>query len=740
MKEKVASIILDAHIEKQLDYLIPKDFLGKIKPGMRVEVPLRGYTQKGYVFALKEKSSVKKLKSLLGVISDEIVDKKLFQLAIWMSSYYGTSLSKVMKFIVPTSIRSETKPKTETFISSAKTKKEMLTLCAELRRKSPAQAQILDVILRVKKKISLKELLFLSQVTRQPVEKLVEKKVLSKQKIIVDEAAILEDQVFFPTKPKKLTEEQKQCFDRIIKSIEEEKYCPHLIFGVTGSGKTEVYLQAIEKILNQNKSVIVLVPEISLTSQTIERFRSRFPKETIAVLHHRRSGGEKYSAWHNIKKGKARIIIGARSAVFCPAQRLGLIIVDEEHDTSYKQSEEAPSYHGKHIALMRGKIHSCPVILGSATPSIESYFLAEKNKYQLSFLKKRPAQASLPKVRVVNMQEEIKKKSSAIFSPALLDGIEKRYKNGEQTLLFLNRRGYHSYLLCTECSSSIKCPHCDVSLTFHKKASHLMCHSCGYIASPPKICPDCKKEGYIKYKGFGTELVENALKAIFPHIKTLRIDRDTTRFKHSHEQLYKSFRSGKADVLIGTQMIVKGLHFPSVTLVGVLNSDGALNIPDFRSSEYVFQLITQVAGRSGRCELPGEVIIQSFLPDNPTIKLAKKQDFESFYKMEIENRRTFNYPPFSRMVKFAFSSENEKLAFETAEKYRKKVIDILPGDFQIHPTVASGRSKLQDKFRFLFLVRGNRNISFCLERMKKEFSFPSSVHLFIDVDPVFTFI
>ena len=740
MKEKVASIILDVHIEKQLDYLIPSHLIGKIKPGMRVEVPLRGYTQKGYVYALKEKSSLKKLKSLLEVISDEVIDKKLFELAIWMSSYYGASLSKVMKYIVPTSIRSDIQPKTETFLSTLKTKKEMASLCADLRRKSPAQAQILDVILRVKKKISLKELLFLSQVTRAPVEKLVEKKVLLKHKIIVDEAAILEDQVFFPTKPKKLTSEQQKCFDQIAKSIEKEKYMPHLIFGVTGSGKTEIYLQAIEKIISKNKSAIILVPEISLTSQTIERFRSRFPKETIAVLHHRRSHGERYSAWHNIKQGKARIIIGARSAIFCPVQRLGLIIVDEEHDTSYKQSEETPSYHGKHIALMRGKIHSCPVILGSATPSLESYYLALKKKYHLSVLKNRPATATLPKIHVVNMKEELKKKSSPIFSSALLNGIEKRYKNGEQTLLFLNRRGYHSYLLCTECSSSIKCPHCDVSLTFHKRDSHLLCHSCGFITSPPKICPDCKKEGYIKYKGFGTELVESALRAIFPHIKTLRIDRDTTRFKHSHEQLYKSFRSGKADVLIGTQMIVKGLHFPSVTLVGVLNSDGALNIPDFRSSEYVFQLITQVAGRSGRCELPGEVIIQSFLPDHPTIKLAKEQNFEKFYEAEIENRRLFSYPPFSRMVKFTFSSENENLVLQTAERYRKKVIDILPNDFRIHPTVASGKSKLQDKFRYIFLVRGNRNISFCLQEMKKEFSLPSNVHLFIDVDPVFTFI
>jgi primosomal protein N' (replication factor Y) (superfamily II helicase) len=737
---KFASVILDDNIDKPLTYSIPVDLLENLKPGFRVEVPIKSGFKKGFVLEIKNESNISNVKPIKSILSHELITKDLFLLALWMSKYYCCSLSKVFRCIVPTSIKKDIKPKSQIFLSLNKSKKETLQCCQELVSKNPLQSQILELFLKSKKGFFLSEILKITDSSKSPIDSLIKKKMLKPIKLTPDSDLLLEHE-FFKTKPKSLNDEQQSSLNEIATTLNSSSFKTHLIHGVTGSGKTEIYLQAIQKALDLGKSSIMLVPEIALTSQTIERFKARF-EEKIAILHHKRSHGERFDAWHKLLSGEVKIVVGARSAIFCPMKNLGLIIVDEEHDSSYKQSEEAPAYHARNIAVMRGKFTNAAVVLGSATPSIESYFNACNNKYVLSTLSSRATKASLPTVHIVDMKLEFSKnRAFTHFSEKLLSSIKNRYDKGEQTILFLNRRGYHNYLFCSKCAYVMKCPHCDISLTFHKNENILSCHSCDYKTALKKSCPSCDNPDQLQHRGFGTEHVEASLKAIFPEIRTLRVDRDTTMQKNSHELLFKEFKAGKADVLIGTQMIVKGLHFPSVSLVGVLNSDGALNIPDFRSSETIFQLITQVAGRSGRDELKGEVIIQTFLPENPTIQKASRQDYLSFYAEEIENRKIFEYPPFSSMIKVVFSGEDELSTMTHAQNFRSKVIENLTSNMKIHPLVASGRPKIKDRFYFQFLIRTNNisNLSSTISSVKSNFHLPSNIDLFIDVDPISTY-
>lgn len=739
MSDKYAAVILDDLAKKTLDYEIPSHLLGQVKAGMRIQVPLRNALREGVVFKLKKESKFSPLKPIAKILSSEVITKDLFELAIWMSRYYATPLGKVIKKLVPSSVRQNTQLKKALFISLNKSKKETLKLISSLILKHPAQVQILEFFLKAKKGFFLSEIVKLA--SRSSINTLIKKKILKSVKLNISEEDLFLNFEYFPSLPKKLTKEQTTALDQVSNSLSKKLFQVHLLHGITGSGKTEVYLQAIQQALDLGHSALLLVPEIALTTQTIERFKARFHQK-LAILHHKRSAGERHQAWKDLSSGEVKIAIGARSAIFAPLKNLGLIIVDEEHDASYKNSEEEPAYHARHLAIVRGKLNGAQVILGSATPSMESYSNALNGKYNLLELTKRAQKAQLPTVEIVNLKAPINKSNQfSHFSDKLLSAIKSRFQKGEQTLLFLNRRGYRSFLFCPKCAHTIKCPHCDLALTFHKKNDLLLCHMCDFQQKPVATCPSCKKAEPLKYKGYGTEHVEAYLKAIFPEIRTLRIDRDTTTTKHSHTTLFKEFRAGKADVLIGTQMIVKGLHFPAVTLVCVLNSDGALNIPDFRSSETVFQLICQVAGRAGRGELKGEVIIQTYNPENNIIKLAAKQDFLAFYKEEIISRKLFNFPPFMSFIKFNFSALDEKLAQKTAEKFRQKLISKITADDKIHPVVASGRPKAHDKYRFFFLVRGKKilPLSKAIAELKKEFKLPKEVHLFVDVDPISTY-
>lgn len=710
---------------------------------MRVAIPVHGRPRLGTVYTVKGSSPFAKVQPILKVVSDrEVVTEPLFDLAVWMSNYYAAPLQQVLKMVVPASIRRPVQIKQQLYVMRSKTREELAEYCKTIREKSPAQAAVLDEMLLVKKGILLTELLEKAKTTRSPVDTLTKKGFLAVDIVRIDRSPLLNEE-YFKTQAKKLNPQQQVALDKIAETIAKKEFETHLLYGITGSGKTEVYLQAIDKVLKEGGGCIMLVPEISLTAQTIERFRSRFEGK-IAILHHRLSEGERFDEWERIRKGEATIAIGARSAIFSPVVNLRLIIVDEEHEGSYKQNDDAPCYHARDVAVMRGKMEKAVVILGSATPSLESYHNAQKGKYLLSALQRRadPA-ARLPTFTIVDMQKEYDKaKGLTNFSEQLLEGIKKRAAAGEQTILFLNRRGYHTTLLCKGCGNAVKCSHCDTSMTFHKGENTLACHLCGFAHSPPpRQCPQCKHPEPLKFRGAGTEQIERALHAIFPEIRTLRIDADTTRHKGSHQKLLREFGSGKADVLIGTQMIAKGLHFPQVTLVGVINCDATLQIPDFRASEIAFQLVTQVAGRAGRGQLPGEVILQTALTDNTALRLAAAQDYEGFYAEELPIRELFSFPPFAQLVKCTFSGKDNLKVVQYAQVLREGLCAQLSTAFEIHPLIPSGHAKIKDHYRHQILIRGPSTapITRTLTHLVQQTPLPASIRLLIDVNPLSTF-
>lgn len=467
-------------------------------------------------------------------------------------------------------------------------------------------------------------------------------------------------QTFEKTTALALNDEQQTAVDEILSSMNQKASKTYLLEGITGSGKTEVYLQVIAEALIQGKTAIMLVPEISLTPQMVDRFKSRFG-EQVAVMHSGLSQGEKYDEWRKIERGEAQVVVGARSAIFAPLDNLGVIIIDEEHEASYKQ-EETPRYHARDLAIWRGGFHRCPVVLGSATPSLESRARAQKNVYQRLLLTERANQlATLPTIDIVDMRQEVQNKNTSSFSYALQEKIRDRLDKKEQSVLLLNRRGYSSFVMCRDCGFVLPCPNCDISLTLHMDSKTMKCHYCGHEERIPYRCPECGSDK-IRYYGTGTQKVEEELKEIFPDSRVLRMDVDTTRRKGAHEKILSAFGNREADILLGTQMIAKGLDFPEVTLVGVLNADTALNLPDFRSSERTFQLLTQVSGRAGRAEKAGEVIIQSFNPEHYAIQLAKAQDYEDFYQKEMQIRHRGDYPPFYFTVQITASHPDENQA------------------------------------------------------------------------------
>lgn len=739
---KFVSVILDVSVDKLLDYGLDHAQAAVAKRGMRVEVPVRGHLRTGYIYSIKDQSDFPRILGVKRILSEsEVITEDLFELALWMAKYYCVTLRETIHMMLPAIVRKDTQHKQQLFVMRAKTRDELKEHCEKIRNKSSAQAAVLDVMLKVIKGILLSELLEETQGSRSPVDTLAKQGFLQVDIVRVDRSPLISED-YFQTKPKALNPEQALALEKIVGSLEHNRFETHLLYGVTGSGKTEVYLQAIDKALKLNKGTIMLVPEISLTAQTIERFRSRFEGK-IAILHHRLSQGERFDEWHKIRRGEAKIVIGARSAVFSPVNDLGLIIVDEEHESSYKQNDSAPCYHARDIAVMRGKFSNSAVILGSATPSLESYHNANCGKYTLSILNQRADAASMPNFTIVDMKVEYAKaKSYTSFSEVLLNGIKERQIKGEQTILFLNRRGYHTTMICQGCSQAVRCQHCDVALTFHLGDNNLACHLCNYTFSPPpKECPSCRSANTMKYRGVGTEQVQKALHAVLPGIRTMRMDADTTKHKGSHQRLLRDFGTGKADVLIGTQMIAKGLHFPEVTLVGVLNSDTSLNIPDFRASETAFQLITQVAGRAGRGQMRGEVIVQTCLPDNATIGYAARQDYNKFFDDEIEVRKLFNYPPFASLAKLTFSGIDSSATRRAAETLRAQLAKVLPKDFELHAVIPAGHAKIKDKFRFQLLVRGPSiyPVSNALAALKENSPLPKGVHLLIDINPTSTF-
>ncbi|MFB9330565.1 primosomal protein N' [Paenibacillus aurantiacus] len=619
------------------------------------------------------------------------------------------------------------------------------------------QREVLRFMIGQEDPIQLQVLLETLSTTSSTVRALEEKGLLVIREVELDRDPYA-GRAFRRTEPLPLMEGQQQVYDQIADALDAGESQVFLLHGVTGSGKTEVYLQAIEHCLNLGRQAIVLVPEISLTPQMVERFKGRFGHE-VAVLHSRLSGGERYDEWRKIREKRAKVAVGARSAIFAPFERLGLIIIDEEHESSYKQ-EESPKYHARDVAVRRAKQHGAAVVLGSATPSLESYTAAAMTPASgnpgrgaaLLPMPERVGGKPMPPVTIVDMREELRGGNRAMFSRPLYEGLKKRLERGEQSVLLLNRRGYSTFVMCRACGYTAQCPHCDIALTYHQKSRVLRCHYCGHAEGSPSACPSCESE-HIRFFGTGTQRVEEELAKLFPGIRVIRMDVDTTTEKGSHEKWLTMFGERKADVLLGTQMVAKGLDFPYVTLVGVIAADTSLHLPDFRAAEKTFQLLTQVAGRAGRHQLPGEVIIQTYNPEHYAITTAQHHDYDAFVKEELGHRRQMAYPPYCRLILITLSHEQlpqvinagDKLAAllrHSADEAGMHGAGLHGGNrfIEVLGPVASSIPRIKDRYRFQCMVkyRGNVDAVGIVREAVAAVARPqdkAGVQISVDVDP-----
>lgn len=642
------------NIDRVFDYSVPDCFLDKIKLGIRVKVPFGKMELEGFVVEVKDSSDVE-IKDILDVIDDEaILNSELLELGKKMQEATLATLISCYQIMLPKALKAKNgqviNKKFDTYYYLNKD-----IVC--YGKLSASQEKIINLCME-KEFVLRKELV---DISLSSLNTLIKKNILLEKKL---EHYRLSYNEKIEAK-KELTNDQKLVVDEVLANT---GYFPYLLFGVTGSGKTEVYMELIEDSLNKGKTSIVLVPEISLTPQMVLRFQKRFG-DNIAAIHSALSDGEKYDEWRRIVSGEAKIVIGARSAIFAPLNNIGMIIIDEEHSDSYKQDDSNPRYNAKDIALLRGKYHNCPVIMGSATPSLEVFARAKKGVFKLLELPNRINGKSLPHINIVDMNEMISK-TKGHFSPVLLEAISARLLKNEQIILLLNRRGYSSFVTCKNCGYTFKCPNCDITLTYHKSSRTLRCHYCGYGTKVYDTCPECHEKS-INDLGVGTEKVEEELNKLFPESKILRMDFDTTSRKGMHEKMIKDFKNHEYDILLGTQIVSKGLDFDNVTLVGVINADTSLNIPDFRSSETTFSLLAQVAGRAGRSDKEGEVVIQTFNPEHYAIQYTKRYDYLGFYNKEMSIRRELKYPPYYYICYVKISGKDNKYIYEESLKITK---------------------------------------------------------------------
>jgi primosomal protein N' (replication factor Y) len=733
----IAKVVVDLALDREFDYRIPPHLAGIVRIGSRVTVPFGKRHTQGYVVALTDKSAYPTLRDV-GEVSGKkpLLTEKILELTRWMGRYYCCPVELAVKCALPEVVRkSKISWKERQF---ARLRSISDADLAGLRKRAPKQAAIIEILQRNGEGLFAADLLQKADAPDAALKALAKKGFIELSKETQDRDPF-GGEMFLATQNLPLTSEQQVALD-LCKAAIDAPGKPVLIRGVTGSGKTEVYLQAIEHTLRQGKGAIVLVPEIALTPQTTERFRARFTQQQITVLHSNLSDGERHDQWHKIRDGESHIVIGARSAVFAPVPSLGLIVIDEEHETSYKQ-DEAPRYNARDVAVMRGKLENAAVILGSATPSLESFHNASRGRYVLATLSQRVDNKRMPLMRIVDMrQEAIRAKGLHVLSRKLFDAIHARLEKKEQVILFLNRRGYATHLCCPKCGYVARCPNCSVSLVYHRKADELRCHLCDHVTTAPKVCPDpACKDPSIRYSGMGTEKVESAIQAAFPKATVQRMDSDMMSKKSLYREIFNSFRTGKIDILVGTQMIAKGLHFPNVTLVGIIHADMALHLPDFRAGERTFQLLVQVAGRAGRGDVEGEVIVQSFTPFHPAIQYARQHDYLGFYEQEIGFRQELRYPPITRMIGITIQGPSEDKTKFTAETLAREIEKRLQGQqyLMAGPNPAP-LSKINNRFRFHIMLRSARImvITDILSDLFAKFTPPEKTTVHVDVDPI----
>ena len=707
----IAEIIINRtakRLNRTFDYKVPIELEELIMIGSTVLVPFgkSSTLEEGYVVGIKENTTYE-VKEIVK-IKHNLTEKQI-ELAKWMAKRYFCNVSDCIKQMLTPGTKNKKAEKNvqDKTINAVYLKKDIDEIQFDIEMgkiKSEKQKKILQ-FLKNNEGATVPEIELFTDGSRAIVKTLekngyveiIEKKI---------ERNPLANKKIEKTENLKLTEEQQNAYNKVALDITTNSYEQFLLYGVTGSGKTEVYLQLIGKALEQDKTAIVLVPEISLTPQMIDRFISHFNKDEIAVLHSKLSIGERYDEWNKIKEGKAKIIIGARSAIFAPTENIGIIIIDEEHDSSYK-SEAIPKYDAKEIAKKIAKENNCPLVLGSATPDLVTYYKAQQGKITLLELTKRANNSKLPEVEIVDLKMELANGNRSMLSVKLHDKIEQNLKEKRQTILFLNRRGFSTFIMCRECGYTVKCKNCNISMTYHKTENKLKCHYCGYEENVVTICPECHSDK-IRYFGTGTQKLEQEINKIFPEASTIRMDIDTVTKKNSHEEILNKFKDENIDILIGTQMVVKGHHFPNVTLVGVIAADSSLNIDDYRANERTFQILTQVAGRAGREQLDGNVVIQTYNPDNFSIICAQKQDYEVFYNTEIALREQLKYPPFCDIILIGFNSLSEKELIDASTKiYNYLKTNLNRQEFNVLKPMPSPIDKIQNRYRWRIIIKGN---------------------------------
>lgn len=728
---------------KSLLYAVPVDLISLLKVGSLVEVPLLSKKVLGVVLNtnLPEPGFTCKFTERL-IYPYPVLTNDLLALAKWMQKYYMSSMNSVLEMMLPSSIRAPIQKKSISFLVLKKclNKEE----CSKLQQKAPMQFKLYTLLEKAPKKmLPKKEVPFAFSTIKGLLEKGIAQVLLEEESTKTDEAIdkydFLPSRVIQEVKPT-LNEEQLTACEAVFHSLESGAFNVHLLHGVTGSGKTEVYLSAIEKVLQKGGCALFLVPEVVLAGQMIERVRERLACKGIASIlwHSMLSSKERIDAWKSVVEGKAKVVVGARSALFAPLNNLKLIIVDEEHEPAYKQGE-VPRYHGRDTAVYRAKLCNAVCLLGSATPSLESLFNVQQKKYHINCLTKRVDNKALPLISVIDMKPELfKERKTIILSRPLIDKLRDRLEKKEQCILFINRRGYASRLVCTKCGFIPECPHCSLFLTYHRKGEVLRCHMCGYCKPVPTNCTQCNCSSKLKTSGSGTQRVEDIVTAIFPKAKVVRIDADATVKKKYLGEVLSDFKNGKIDVLVGTQMIAKGLDFPNVTLVGIIDADISLHVQDFRANERTFQLIVQVAGRSGRGRHPGEVIVQTYTPESAPIQFARKNDFEGFYQEELQQRKAFLYPPFRHIIRFIFRSKSEKKAEYYSSQFSQFLSQNLPAEIQMRGPAPAPIEKTKDNFRFhIWLFTKNIYLTLsAITSLTEAFKKDKDVYYVVDVDPI----
>lgn len=739
--QRLVEVIPITGLSKALAYALPEGMT--VAVGSLVRVPLGRRSVFGVVSSLSssEQVPVEKLKLVQQCIYEvPVMSEETIRLARWMGTYYAASHESVFETVIPAPVRKGLKPKIEKrIIVGNKLSPEELE---KLGKRAPKQAELYRFLVTQVQPLPKSEILSRMNITSASCDALVEKGILLETAEQIERDAYDDDLAGSEVvKAEKfiLHEEQEVAVNDLLESVDKGKFLVHLLHGVTGSGKTEVYLQAIQRVLDHDGGVIFLVPEVALTPQTVGRLRSRFEDKGIkcVVWHSHLSEGERFDGWMRLARGEARVVVGARSAIFAPVHNLKLVVVDEEHEPSYKQAE-SPRYHGRDVAVYRAMLNQAVCVLGSATPSLESLYNVERGRYRLNAMRKRVDDRKLPRVQLVDMKVEmLRTKTPTAISRELLEKLRDRLENKEQAILFLNRRGYSSSLQCPECGYIAMSPETSVAMTYHRTDDSLRCHLTGHTEKAPTACPECGSYK-IRQRGYGTQKIEEVLQKLLPQARIVRMDTDSMTRKNLFREVLGDFRQRKIDILLGTQMIAKGLDFPNVTLVGLIDADISMHMPDFRAAERTFQLIVQVAGRAGRGAREGEVIVQTYTPSSEPVQFARRSDFEGFLQAELENRREFSYPPFRHLVRHLFRGRNpDKVAFY-AEQWANLVDEKMAGQVELRGPAPAPLEQLRGHYRFhlwLFMDSVTKNMPKLLE-LREQFNMDPEVVDVFDVDPV----